>query len=129
MPKPKAPLLRSDTYLTENVPGKIGTNMRDLQPRPTKRFCLLIKQTSARTTTATNRTKRNQVLPAYFIRLSHKLKTMTVKFSEKPDQVCVVERIDDNMIDDLFYQDDEIGEFRNYAFMIECGIEEEDWSF
>ena len=53
---------------------------------------------------------------------------MTVKFSAEPDEVCFVERIDDDMIDDLFYQDDEIGEFRYYAFMLECGIEEEDWS-
>jgi hypothetical protein len=37
----------------------------------------------------------------------------------------VVPRIDDDQIDDLFYQEDEIGEMRHTAFMIECGLEED----
>ena len=53
---------------------------------------------------------------------------MAVKFSNNPDSVCLVEPIDDELMGDLFYQDEEIEEFRMYAFMIECGVEEEDWS-
>ena len=59
---------------------------------------------------------------------------MTVRFSDKPDEVCVFEKIDEDMIVHLFYQDDEITEFRYHALMVECGLldeveeEEEDWN-
>jgi hypothetical protein len=50
-----------------------------------------------------------------------------IRWSDEPDQFIIVPRIDNDQIDDLFYQEDEIGEFRHTAFMIECGLEEEDW--
>jgi len=37
----------------------------------------------------------------------------------------IVERLEDHMIDELFYQEDEIGEMRHTAFMVECGLEED----
>ena len=37
----------------------------------------------------------------------------------------IVPRLEDELIDDLFYQEDEIGEMRHTAFMIECGLEED----
>jgi len=37
----------------------------------------------------------------------------------------IVPRFEDHMIDDLFYQEDEIGEMRHTAFMIECGLDED----
>jgi hypothetical protein len=37
----------------------------------------------------------------------------------------IVPRLEDHLIDDLFYQEDEIGEMRHTAFMIECGLEED----
>jgi len=37
----------------------------------------------------------------------------------------IVPRLEDHLIDDLFYQEDEIGEFRHTAFMVECGLEED----
>jgi len=37
----------------------------------------------------------------------------------------IVPRLENHEIDDLFYQEDEIGEFRHTAFMIECGLEED----
>jgi hypothetical protein len=40
-------------------------------------------------------------------------------------QTHEVPRIDDDLIDELFYQEDEIGEMRHTAFMIECGLEED----
>mmetsp|Transcript_1077 Transcript_1077/g.2365 ORF Transcript_1077/g.2365 Transcript_1077/m.2365 type:complete len:618 (-) Transcript_1077:164-2017(-) len=39
--------------------------------------------------------------------------------------VFIVPRVEDELIDDLFYQEDEIGEMRHFAFMIECGLEED----
>ena len=36
-----------------------------------------------------------------------------------------VPRIEDKLIDDLFYQEDEIGDMRYFSFMVECGIEED----
>jgi len=39
--------------------------------------------------------------------------------------VKIVPRLEDRLIDELFYQEDEIGEFRHTAFMIECGLEED----
>ena len=50
-----------------------------------------------------------------------------ITWCEAEPRVFEVERIEDSQIDDLFYQEDEIGEMRHYAFMIECGLEEEDW--
>jgi hypothetical protein len=40
-------------------------------------------------------------------------------------QFYEIPRIDDELIDELFYQEDEIGEMRYFAFMIECGLEED----
>jgi hypothetical protein len=40
-------------------------------------------------------------------------------------QTYEVPRLDDHLIDELFYQEDEIGEMRHTAFMIECGLEED----
>jgi hypothetical protein len=37
----------------------------------------------------------------------------------------IVPRLEDHLIDELFYQEDEIGEFRHTAFMVECGLEED----
>ncbi|VEU39813.1 unnamed protein product [Pseudo-nitzschia multistriata] len=37
----------------------------------------------------------------------------------------ITPRYEDHEIDDLFYQEDEIGEMRHTAFMVECGIEED----
>ncbi|KAL3910750.1 MAG: hypothetical protein SGARI_001972, partial [Bacillariaceae sp.] len=48
-----------------------------------------------------------------------------LQFSLDNNQEFIVPRIDDDQIDDLFYQEDEIGEMRHSAFMIECGLEED----
>ena len=37
----------------------------------------------------------------------------------------IVPRLEDHLIDELFYQEDEIGEMRHTAFMVECGLEED----
>lgn len=47
-----------------------------------------------------------------------------LKFSDDI-KVHVVPRLEDSLIDDLFYQEEEIGEMRHSAFMIECGLEED----
>ncbi|KAG7357329.1 hypothetical protein IV203_002017 [Nitzschia inconspicua] len=47
-----------------------------------------------------------------------------IRFSEDVKEFFVP-RLDDDQIDDLFYQEDEIGEMRHTAFMIECGLEED----
>lgn len=39
--------------------------------------------------------------------------------------VDIVPRLEDHLIDELFYQEDEIGEMRHTAFMVECGLEED----
>lgn len=44
-------------------------------------------------------------------------------FTDEPPQVFVIPRLEDDLIDALFYQEDEIGEMRHTAFMIECGLE------
>lgn len=46
-------------------------------------------------------------------------------FTDDPPRVYEVPRLEDHQIDDLFYQEDEIGEMRHTAFMIECGLEED----
>ena len=53
--------------------------------------------------------------------------TMTkLRFADELiDGVFIVPRVEDELIDDLFYQEDEIGEMRHFAFMIECGLEED----
>ena len=48
-----------------------------------------------------------------------------LRFSDAPPEVFVVPRLEDELIDELFYQEEEIGEFRYSAFMIECGLEED----
>lgn len=50
---------------------------------------------------------------------------MGVQWNEAEPEVFVVPRIEDKLIDDMFYQEDEIGEMRHTAFMIECGLEED----
>lgn len=50
---------------------------------------------------------------------------MGVTWNEAEPEVFEVPRIDDELIDDAFYQEDEIGEMRHTAFMIECGLEED----
>jgi hypothetical protein len=47
-----------------------------------------------------------------------------IRFSEDVKEY-VVPRLAEDQIDDLFYQEDEIGEMRHTAFMIECGLEED----
>ncbi len=46
-------------------------------------------------------------------------------FSDDPPKVYEIPRLEDHLIDELFYQEDEIGEMRHTAFMIECGLEED----
>jgi hypothetical protein len=46
-------------------------------------------------------------------------------FTDQPPQVFEIPRLEDHLIDELFYQEDEIGEMRHTAFMIECGLEED----
>jgi hypothetical protein len=50
---------------------------------------------------------------------------MVLRWSEEDSPVYIVPRLEDELIDDLFYQEDEIGEMRHSAFMIECGLEED----
>jgi hypothetical protein len=40
-------------------------------------------------------------------------------------RIEIIPRLEYHLIDDLFYQDDEIGEMRHTAFMVECGLEED----
>mmetsp|Transcript_45872 Transcript_45872/g.53042 ORF Transcript_45872/g.53042 Transcript_45872/m.53042 type:complete len:104 (+) Transcript_45872:146-457(+) len=39
--------------------------------------------------------------------------------------IKIVPRLEDHLIDELFYQEDEIGEMRHTAFMVDCGLEED----
>lgn len=48
-----------------------------------------------------------------------------LRFSENEPQVFEVPRLEDELIDELFYQEDEIGEMRYFSFMIACGLEED----
>lgn len=48
-----------------------------------------------------------------------------LSFSDDPPKVYEIPRLEDHLIDELFYQEDEIGEMRHTAFMIECGLEED----
>jgi hypothetical protein len=47
-----------------------------------------------------------------------------LKFDDN-HRVYIVPRLEDELIDELFYQEEEIGEFRHTAFLIECGLEED----
>lgn len=49
----------------------------------------------------------------------------SLTWNEAEPEFTIVPRLDDDQIDDLFYQEDEIGEMRHTAFMIECGLEED----
>jgi hypothetical protein len=40
-------------------------------------------------------------------------------------KIEIVPRLEDHLIDDLFYQEDEIEEMRHTAFMVKCGLEED----
>eukprot|EP00980_Cylindrotheca_fusiformis_P011324 scaffold2619_cov129-Cylindrotheca_fusiformis.AAC.2 len=51
-----------------------------------------------------------------------------LRFTDDSDLVYEFERLTLEEMDDVFYSEEEIGEMRNYAFLIECGLEEEDWS-
>lgn len=54
---------------------------------------------------------------------------MGLRFTEEPTTaVYEFEKMTDEEMDEIFYTHDEIGDFRHSAFMIECGLEEEDWS-
>eukprot|EP00980_Cylindrotheca_fusiformis_P008273 scaffold1736_cov127-Cylindrotheca_fusiformis.AAC.87 len=48
-----------------------------------------------------------------------------LRWNDADPQVFVVPRLEDEQIDELFYQEDEIGDMRHTAFMIECGLEED----
>lgn len=48
-----------------------------------------------------------------------------LRFTETDPVVIEIPRLSWDEIDELFYQDDEIGEMRHTAFMIECGLEED----
>lgn len=47
-----------------------------------------------------------------------------LRFSDK-NEIYEIPRLEDELIDELFYQEDEIGEMRYSAFMVECGLEED----
>ena len=51
-------------------------------------------------------------------RFAEKLTTATYEF----------ERMTWDEMDEIFWTEEDIGEFRNYAFMVDCELEEEDWS-
>ncbi|KAL3937459.1 MAG: hypothetical protein SGBAC_007449 [Bacillariaceae sp.] len=54
---------------------------------------------------------------------------MGLRFTEEPTTaVYEFEKMTWDEMDEIFYTDEEIGDFRHSAFMIECGLEEEDWS-
>ena len=48
-----------------------------------------------------------------------------LRFMETDPVVIKIPRLSWDEIDELFYQEDEIGEMRHTAFMIECGLEED----
>jgi hypothetical protein len=51
---------------------------------------------------------------------------MRIQWSvELVTRIEIVPRLEDHLIDDLFYQDDEIREMRYTAFMVKCGLEED----
>jgi len=55
--------------------------------------------------------------------------TMPIRISWSEDLVTdefIIPRIEDHMIDELFYTEDETAEFRHSAFLIDCGLQEED---
>ncbi|KAL3926990.1 MAG: hypothetical protein SGBAC_013260, partial [Bacillariaceae sp.] len=54
---------------------------------------------------------------------------MGLRFTEDPTTaVYEFEKMTWDEMDEVFYTDEEIGDFRYSAFMINCGLEEEDWS-
>ena len=51
---------------------------------------------------------------------------MRIRWSDElVTRVDIVPRLEDHLIDELFYQENEIGEMRHTAFMVECGLEED----
>ena len=50
---------------------------------------------------------------------------MPIQFKEEPD-VNEITAHSRSAYDDLYYEDDEIAEFRYQAFMVECGLEQDD---
>lgn len=48
-----------------------------------------------------------------------------LRFSDDKPKMYEIPRLTWEEIDELFYQEDEIGEMRHTAFMIECGLEED----
>jgi hypothetical protein len=52
----------------------------------------------------------------------------SIRFSEGPALVQEFPRMTWEELDLAFYTDDEIGDMRQFAFMLECGLEEEDWT-
>ena len=51
-------------------------------------------------------------------RFAEELTTATYEF----------ERMTWDEMDEIFWTEEDIGEFRNFAFMVDCELEEEDWS-
>ncbi|CAJ1932591.1 unnamed protein product [Cylindrotheca closterium] len=52
---------------------------------------------------------------------------MGLRFADEPTTI-EFEKMTWEEMDEVFYTDDEIGDFRYSAFMINCGLEEEDWA-
>lgn len=52
----------------------------------------------------------------------------SLRFTEVPALVQEFPRMTWDELDLAFYTEDEIGDMRHSAFMIECGLEEEDWT-
>ena len=51
---------------------------------------------------------------------------MRIRWSDElVTRVDIIPRLEDHLIDELFYQEHEIGEMRQTAFMVECGLEED----
>lgn len=46
----------------------------------------------------------------------------SIQWSEDVVRVNIIPRLDVSLIDELFYQEDEIAEMRHEAFMLECGL-------
>ncbi|CAJ1932593.1 unnamed protein product [Cylindrotheca closterium] len=54
---------------------------------------------------------------------------MGLRFTEETTTaVYEFEKMTWDEMDEVFYTEEEIGDFRHSAFMIECGLEEEDWA-
>ena len=62
---------------------------------------------------------------------SHSGSSSTARFSTTIEQVRMIPNLrdyDDEVMDNLFYNDEEIANFRNDAFMEECGLDVADYA-